>query len=80
MKHQTNEKDDEQVMREPEDLKVGPSDDLHGGGDDENEGEGDHDPRQSCYCREHYYSRILDNTKHNDNKMHYCQKETKAVD
>lgn len=58
MKHQSNEKDDKQVMREPEDLKVGPSDDLHRGGDDEDEGEGDHDTRQSCYCRKHHYGRV----------------------
>lgn len=35
MNDKASEKDNEQVMRVPEDLKVAASDDLHGGGDDE---------------------------------------------
>lgn len=35
MNDKAGEKDDEQVMRVPEDLEVAASDDLHGGGDDE---------------------------------------------
>jgi len=64
MKHQTNEKDDEQVMCEPEHLEIWPSDDLHGGSDDEDEGEGDNHPRQSRYRCEHHYGWVLRNPKH----------------
>lgn len=43
MENQTGEEDDEEVMRVPEDFEVAASDDLHGGGDHEDEGQGDDD-------------------------------------
>lgn len=72
MKHQTNEKDDEQVMGEPEHLEIWPSDDLHGRSDDEDEGEGDDHPCQSCYSGKHHYGWVLGNHKYkNDNIKQY---------
>lgn len=59
MQHQTNEKDNKQVVGEPEHLEVWPSDDLHGGSDDEDECQGDDHPGQSCYCCEHHYCWVL---------------------
>ncbi|GAA6069803.1 uncharacterized [Tachysurus ichikawai] len=53
MEHESNEKDDKEVMGEPEHLKIGPANDLHGGGNDEDEGEGDHDACYSCDRGEH---------------------------
>ena len=47
MDDQADEEDDKEVVRVPEDLKVGPADDLHGGGDDEDEAEGDDDARDA---------------------------------
>lgn len=40
---ETSEEDDEEMMRVPEDFKVVASDDLHGRGDDEDEGQSDDD-------------------------------------
>lgn len=37
VKHQSNEEDDEEMMRVPEHLKVWPADDLHRWSDDEDE-------------------------------------------
>lgn len=51
MDDQANEEDDKEVVRVPEDLKVAAADDLHGGGDDEDESECDDDacdPGQRC--------------------------------
>lgn len=41
MHHQSDEKDDKEVMGEPEHLKIGPANDFHGGRNDEDESEGD---------------------------------------
>lgn len=54
MDHQSDEKDDEEVMGEPEHLKIGPANDLHGGGNDEDEGKGDYYACQSCDRGEHH--------------------------
>lgn len=37
VKHESNEEDDEEMVDVPEHFKVGPADDLHGRGDDEDE-------------------------------------------
>lgn len=39
----TSKEDDEEMMRVPEDFKVAASDDLHGRGDDEDQGQSDDD-------------------------------------
>ena len=59
MEHQANEEDDEEVVGVPEHLKVGPPYDLHGWGDDEDEGQGDSHARQTSDCGEHHNSRVL---------------------
>lgn len=59
MQHQSNEKDDKQVMGEPEHLKIGPANNFHGGCDNEDEGEGDCYTCQSCNCGEHHNSLAL---------------------
>jgi len=43
MKDEAGEEDDEEVMGVPEHFKVAASDDLHGGGDDEDECQSDDD-------------------------------------
>ena len=43
MEDETSEENDEEVVGVPEDLEVTASDDLHGGGDDEDEGQSDDD-------------------------------------
>lgn len=77
MKHQSDEKDDEQVMGEPEHLEIRSSDDLHGGSDDEDEGERDDHPRQSRYGCEHHYGWVLGNPKHK--KLTYKTSLTKIA-
>lgn len=47
MEDETGEENDEEVMRVPEDFKIAASDDLHGGGDDQNEGQSDDDTCQA---------------------------------
>ena len=47
MDDQADEEDDEEVVCVPEDLEVGPADDLHGRGDDEDEAERDDDAGNS---------------------------------
>lgn len=47
MEDETGEEDDEEVMRVPEDLEVAASDDLHGRGDHEDEGQRDDDAGES---------------------------------
>lgn len=46
-------------MGVPEDLKVGPSDHLHGRGDDEDEGQSNSHARQSSDGGEHGDGRVL---------------------
>lgn len=43
MKDKSDKEDDEEMVRVPEDFKVAASDNLHGGGDNEDEGQRDHD-------------------------------------
>lgn len=47
MEDEAGEEDDEEVVGVPEDLKIAASDHLHGGGDDEDEGQGDDDAREA---------------------------------
>lgn len=47
MENESGEEDDEEMVGVPEDLEVAASDDLHRGGDDEDEGEGDDHPREA---------------------------------
>lgn len=65
MQHQSDEEDDEEVMREPEHFKIGPANDFHGGGNDEDEGEGDDHTRQSCDRGEHHNGLALWHGKEN---------------
>lgn len=44
----SGEEDDEEVVGVPEDFEVAASDHLHGGGDDEDEGQGDDHPCEAC--------------------------------
>lgn len=53
MEHQTNEEDDKEMVSVPEDLKVGPADDFHGGRDDEDESQGNDYTRQAGNGGEH---------------------------
>lgn len=53
MEHQADKEDDEKMMRVPEHLKVGPANDLHGRGDDEDESQGDGHARQPGDGGEH---------------------------
>lgn len=55
------------MVGEPEHLEVWPSDDLHGGSDDENECQRDDHPCQSCYCCEHHYCWVLEKIDKNSN-------------
>lgn len=59
MEHEADEEDDEEVVCVPEDLEVGAADDLHGGGDDEDEGQRDGHARQPRDGGEHHDGRAL---------------------
>lgn len=59
MDDQPNEEHHEEVVRVPEDLKVAAADDLHGGGDDEDECEGDDDPCDPSQGGKHKVGRSL---------------------
>lgn len=59
MEHQADEEDDEEVVDVPEHLEVRPADHLHGRGDDEDESQRDHHPRQPGYGGEHDDGRVL---------------------
>lgn len=47
MEDKPSEEDDEEVVGVPKDFKVAAPDHLHGGGDDEDEGQGDDHPREA---------------------------------
>lgn len=53
MEDQADEEDDEEVMGVPEDLKVGPTDHLHGRGDDKDKGQCNGHTSQSSDGGEH---------------------------
>lgn len=59
MEDQADEEDDEEVMGVPEDLKVGPTDHLHGRGDDKDEGQCNGHTCQSSDGGEHGDGRVL---------------------
>lgn len=59
VEHQADEEDDEEMVCVPEHLEVGPADDLHGGGDDEDERQRDSHARQPGDGGEHYDGRVL---------------------
>ena len=59
MEAETNEEDDEQMVSEPKDLEVWPSDDLCGRGVDEDKCEGDSYSGQTGPRRQNNRSRVL---------------------
>lgn len=53
---EAGEEDDEEVVGVPKDLKVAAADDLHGRRDNEDEAQGDDDPRDARDGGEHQVS------------------------